>query len=117
MAKLNKKQLSTFDKKLQEAVNLLQQGRSNEALGGLMQMVKIKPNDFRVHDCMCIANSALGRHAEAVESGTLATQLAPQSGEIRHRFAKALQAAGELADWNRVPFAARASMLGDVGRS
>ncbi len=96
MAKQTKKQLSTFDKKLQEAVNLLQQGRSNEALGGLMQMVKIKPKDYRVHDCMCIANSALGRHAEAVESGTIATQLQPQSGEIRHRFAKALQQAGEL---------------------
>ena len=93
-SKPNKAQLALFDKKLIEAGNLIQAGRSNEALSGLLQMVKLKPNDYRVHDCLCAANSSLGRHAEAIEAGNKAIALNPKSGQTRMRFAKALQAGG-----------------------
>ena len=85
-----------FDKKLQQAAQLIQTGHSNEALTGLLQMAKIKPKDFRVFDCICTANSNLGRHAEAIEAGTKATALNPKSAQTRMRFAKALQAGGEF---------------------
>jgi len=87
---------SPIDKHLKQAADLIKTGRSNEALSGLLQMAKIKPNDFRVFDCLCTANTALGRHAEAIEAGTKAIALNPKSGETRMRFAKALQSGGEF---------------------
>ena len=93
-----KAQQAYFDKKLIEAGNLIQQGRSSEALSGILQMVKIKPNDYRVYDCLCSANSALGRHAEAIEAGAKAVALAPKAAPTRMRYAKALQSGGHYEE-------------------
>lgn len=90
------KKPTPFDKKLAQASQLIKAGRSNEALGGLMQMAQLKPKDFRVFDLLCSCNTNMGRHKEAMEAGKRATELNPEHPETRMRYAMSLQSGGEF---------------------
>lgn len=80
-------------KKLNQAID---DGFASQALTKLNQLKKNFPRDLDVYMTMGRANSALGRHPEAIESYRIAAELSPDNPDIRYYYGAALQRGGEV---------------------
>ena len=90
--------MATVDQLYDEAIDLQQAGKMEEAVGKLEKLVVDEPNYALAHAALSVFYSKLGRQDEAVDHGRLVCELEPEDPFSHMAMSLICQRAGRIPE-------------------